>query len=246
MLAGPASHPWRRFLRFSVRGLIVLVLAIGAGLGWIVRSAHVQRDAVAAIQKAGGLVLYDSEWSGGYYLLGGESWPPGWLADLVGVDYFVHVKSVWMYSSLTPTDATTADATIAAIGRLARLKHLRLDHSSLSDSGLAHLKGLTNLSGLDLSETQVSDAGLAHLEGLTNLSLLAVSGTHITSAGLVHLNGLTNLKFLLLPNTRVTDAGLAHLKGLTNLSSVDLLGTDVTGAGVEELKQALPSLTVLR
>jgi hypothetical protein len=50
----PVSRPWRRFLRFSVRGLIVLVLVIGVGLGWIVRRAHIQRDAVSAITKAGG------------------------------------------------------------------------------------------------------------------------------------------------------------------------------------------------
>jgi TRAP-type C4-dicarboxylate transport system permease small subunit len=40
---------WRRWLRFSVRGLIIVVLLIGGWLGWLVRSAHVQRDAVVAI-----------------------------------------------------------------------------------------------------------------------------------------------------------------------------------------------------
>ena len=30
--ANLGSHPWRRFLRFSVRGMIVLVLVIG---GWL-------------------------------------------------------------------------------------------------------------------------------------------------------------------------------------------------------------------
>jgi hypothetical protein len=59
MQAEPISHPWRRHLRFSVRGLIGLVLVIGAGLGWIVRQAHIQRDAVAAIKKADGVVRYD-------------------------------------------------------------------------------------------------------------------------------------------------------------------------------------------
>ena len=34
--ANSIRGPWRRFLLFSVRGLIVLVLVIGAGLGWIV------------------------------------------------------------------------------------------------------------------------------------------------------------------------------------------------------------------
>ncbi len=45
------ARPWRRFVRLSVRGLIVLVLVIGAGLGWMVRQAHIQREAVAAIRK---------------------------------------------------------------------------------------------------------------------------------------------------------------------------------------------------
>ena len=36
--AKPISRHWRSFLRFSVRGLIVLVLVIGGWLGWIVRT----------------------------------------------------------------------------------------------------------------------------------------------------------------------------------------------------------------
>ena len=36
--ANPISRPWRRFLRFSVRGPVVLVLVIGGGLGWIVQA----------------------------------------------------------------------------------------------------------------------------------------------------------------------------------------------------------------
>ena len=61
MPAGTVARSWRRFLRFSVRGLIVLVLVIGVWLGWIVRSARIQREAVAAIQHAGGQVAYDWE-----------------------------------------------------------------------------------------------------------------------------------------------------------------------------------------
>jgi hypothetical protein len=57
----PISRPWWTYLRLSIRRLIVLVLLIGLGLGWMVRSAHTQRDAVTAIRKAGGLVKYDWE-----------------------------------------------------------------------------------------------------------------------------------------------------------------------------------------
>ncbi len=62
--AVPVSRPWRRFLRFSVRGMIVVVLLIGIGLGWIVRAirgARIQRDAVLAIKNAGGFVQYNGE-----------------------------------------------------------------------------------------------------------------------------------------------------------------------------------------
>ena len=93
-LAEPVSRPWRRFLRFSVRGMIVLVLVFGAGLGWIVHEAHIQRDAVAAIKKAGGFVKYDWEWRFGKNISGAKPWAPRWLVDLIGVDYFGHVTVV--------------------------------------------------------------------------------------------------------------------------------------------------------
>ena len=79
-----------------MRGLIVLVVIIGAGLGWIVREAHVQRDAVEAIRKAGGSVTYDWEWTGRHRIPGGKPWAPTWLVDLIGFDYFGHVTSVWL------------------------------------------------------------------------------------------------------------------------------------------------------
>jgi hypothetical protein len=54
--AQPSLKAWRHWLRFSVRGLLGLVLVIGSGLGWIVHQAHVQRDAVAANKNFGGIV----------------------------------------------------------------------------------------------------------------------------------------------------------------------------------------------
>jgi hypothetical protein len=50
----PSPHAWRRRLRLSVRGLMVVVLVTGGGLGWVIHRAQVQRDAVAAIKHAGG------------------------------------------------------------------------------------------------------------------------------------------------------------------------------------------------
>jgi hypothetical protein len=179
----PALHPWRRYLRYSVRGLIISVLIVGGWLGWVVRSAQIQRDAVAAIKQAGGSVRYDWEFSNGESLSGGKPWAPRWLVNLIGVDYFGHITAAVAHHM----SAETSDAVLAQVGRLTRVQSLNLHDSPISDSGLVHLKGLTNLQVVLLYRTQVSDAGLVHLKGLTNLSALQLDGTHVTDAGVKEL-----------------------------------------------------------
>jgi hypothetical protein len=180
---GPVACPWRRYLRFSVRGLIVLVLVIGCGLGWIVRQAHIQREAVEAIKKTGGAIRYDWEWKDGNTIPGGNPWAPRWLVDRIGVDYFGHVTAAVAHHM----SAETSDAVLAQVGRLTRVQSLNLHDSSISDAGLVHLKGLTNLQVVLLYRTQVTDAGLVHLKGLTNLSALQLDGTQVTDAGVEEL-----------------------------------------------------------
>ena len=51
----------KRWKTLSLRGLLLVVLAIGLWLGWIVHKARQQREAVAALQKFGGFVHYDWE-----------------------------------------------------------------------------------------------------------------------------------------------------------------------------------------
>ncbi len=229
----PAQRPWRKFPRFSVRGLIVVVLVIGAGLGLIVRQTHVQRDAVAAITKTDGSVLYDWQWSNGKLNPQGNPGAPKWLVDLIGIDYFGHVTEATLTRKAT-------DAELAQVGRLIRLQVLTLELSSVSDAGLSHLNGLTKLSELNLDSTHVTDAGLAHLKGLRTLEVLSLEKDRITDSGLVHLKGLTNLSRLGLDGTQVTDAGLVQLKGLTKLFRLGLRDTRVTDAGIRNLKQTLP------
>jgi Leucine rich repeat len=237
--ANTASRPWRRFLRFSVRGLIVLVLVVGGGLGWLVRSARVQREAVAAITEAGGLVQYDWEWREGSDVPRGKPRAPTWLVNLIGVDFFGHVTDVRFFSLSKATDAT-----FVHVGRLTQLERLHVFRWSLGDAGLAHLKGMTKLSSLVLCSTQLTDACLAHLKGMTSLTSLHLTDTQITDAGLVHLKGLTKLSYLNLRGARISGVGPVHLKGLNNLSELSLYGTQITDAAVNELRQALPSLKI--
>jgi hypothetical protein len=113
-----AHRSWRRYVRFSVRGLIVLVLVIGVLLGWIVRRAGVQRDAVAAIRNASGSVRYDWQYKDGEPTEG-KPGGPTWLVDRLGPDYFDTITTVL-------SGPSTSDAELARIGQLDQLELLNL------------------------------------------------------------------------------------------------------------------------
>jgi hypothetical protein len=216
--------------------LLVIVLAVGSGLGWLARGARIQRDAVAAIEKAGGSVTYSWQWRDGKTIPGAEPWAPRWLVDLVGVDYFGHVILVTIHGQ--------TDAGMQVIATLPELEFLDVSESALSDAGLVHLKGLSRLRTLLLDQTAITDNGLVHLEELTNLSGLSLYNTRVTDNGLVHLRPLTKIATLNLIATQVTDAGLVNLETMSNLEYIELTGTRVTNERMIELRHTLPSVWI--
>ena len=237
--------------------LMVLVLLLGAGLGGIVHILHkarLQREAVAAIERAGGDVMYDYQWKDGEFDYS-ECWWPQWLENRVGIDCLSDVVYVDFDDGLSDekleivgrllalerlndpalltredSGSSVTDAGVAHLRGLARLETLDLWNAKVTDAGVVHLRGLTGLQGLDLSDTGITDAGLVHVGRLTGLRALHLSGTPITDAGLVHLRGLKNLRILGLAQTPITDAGLVHLDGLADLQDLALNDTEVTEA----------------
>ena len=236
--AKPAPRFWRRYLRFSVQALIVLVLLIGGWLGWYVRSARIQRQAVLALQKGNAYVAYNGDRRRGPRFEDEKPRALKWLEGYLGVDYFDHVIVVQCPSA--------SDADLVHVGRLVQVEALVLGNSSISDAGLAHLTGLTQLQTLTLNHTQITDAGLAYLTGMTELDMLNLDETGVTDAGLAHLAGLTNLRHLSLNGDKLSGVGLPHLKGLTRLMGLELRNTQVTESAAGELTQALPRLNITR
>jgi hypothetical protein len=127
MMVSPTARPWRRFLRFSVRGLIVAVLAIGGSLGWMVHCARIQREAVAAIERVGGTIRYNWESKNGKLISKRKPNAPGFLVDFVGADFFGHVTDVKL-------SAIATDAILVHVGRLSRLKRLDISGPWLNRS----------------------------------------------------------------------------------------------------------------
>src|SRR5689334_13704223 len=109
----PASR--RRWLRISVRGLTVLMLLVGCWLGWTVRCARSQREAVAVIERTGGWVDYDTVWKHGRWRNGPR--PPRWLIDCVGVEYLSDVTVVDLVRT-----GPEVDSVLSHVARLDRLQ----------------------------------------------------------------------------------------------------------------------------
>ena len=263
MSAQPLRSPLWRNLRLSVRVLLIVVLIMGGGLGWVVRCARVQRESVAAIKNVRGSVGY--EWDRK------DLWPefkwsppwPRWLVNFVGVDYFGHAVLVLVPEGGSDAEMSqvanlsrlerlgihrsrVTDAGLKHLTRLSRLERLSLNGTKVTDAGVGYIKGLTGLTHLDLGNTGITDAALAQLENFTNLRQLIIDDTKVTDAGLVHLKPLTNLQILSFDHTAVTDQGLVHLRDLIRLESLFLDGTRVSDAGVRELQRSLPKLSIQR
>ena len=259
----PNGQPWRRYLKVSLRSLLLLVLAIGAWLGWLVYTARVQRDAVAAIERSGGWSEYDWGWRHGDKIRNGKPWAPKWLVDHIGADFFGsvvivvlpdtgsdavldHIRHLSKLEKINLSSSPVTDAGVAHLKGLTHLEELSLRGTRVTDTGVAYLAGLAGLRRLHLGYTKVTDRGLAYLEGLTELRLLHLEGTRVTDTGLAHLKGMRRLEDLWLQDTVITDAGLTHLEGKGDLLDLRLDGTRVTDAGVHELGRSLPKAKIHR
>jgi hypothetical protein len=134
---------------------------------------------------------------------------------------------------------TVSDAGLEHLGKLTRLRELRLAGDQISDRGLAHLARNTDLRTLILDGTRVTVAGIARRPFAADLELLALAGETVNDATLAGLDALTGLKVLNLFDTKVTDRGLAHLRGLVNLETLVIVSHDPgkrsTDANVEWL-----------
>lgn len=194
----------RRWFRFSLRTLLVVVLLLSVPMGWFavkLRQAEKQRKAVEAICQVGGEVIYD------YQLPGRELPIPAWLRDLIGEDFFSDVAVVNLSTEVVG-DKMIDDH----LKTLPSLEGVGLFSTRVTDAGIAHLKGLTNLKNLNLYNTPVTDAGVEHLKGLMRLEQLDLSSTQVTDKGLIHLEGLDRLKLLVLDDIHVTEGGISKLQ----------------------------------
>src|SRR3954464_4351966 len=97
----PARPRPRRGLRLTLGAMMISVLILGGGMGWIAYRIRVQRQAVATIIQAGGSVLYDYQVSPGKVDMKATPKGPKWLRNSLGPELFDAVVFVGFGSRVT-------------------------------------------------------------------------------------------------------------------------------------------------
>jgi hypothetical protein len=224
-LSRSVAPPRRRWLRYSLRTLLVLITALGIWLGIAFQRAREQAHAVARIRDFGGYVFYDfhgvespsyNQWQ--------TSKVPHWLLENLGVDFFHDVRLVVF--DIVPIN----DRTLGAIRPLREVRSLQFFSSYITDAGLTHLNAHTKLQRLDILAAE-NDSGGYDLPSFTDDGLAALAEMH-------------ELEELKIDHANIGDPALEHLTGLTQLKWLSLWDTNVTRDGVLRLSKSLPTCNI--
>jgi hypothetical protein len=247
----PHSRP-RRWLRFSLGSLLVVMTVLCIALAVLFNRARRQERAVRAIEAAGGYVQFD------YHERYGEDNPllsdlsgapipgPVWLRRLVGDELFRTPKRVSFYAFAAPG---VEDAVLKEhLTGVSTAELLDIHSDQVTDAALPYIGAMPRVNDLSLAAGQVTDEGLQHLTGLTQLNLLWLDCPQVTDDGVARLTELDELVDLTLQSPRLTPAGIRQLSGLRNLESftslrhdqsIDLLKTLDDGYSGEPLSPPL-------
>lgn len=172
----PIPPTRRRWFQFRLRTLLVVMLVISLGMGWVMKERRRIAERREAFVSAGLM-----------FSVGEDSYQPVWHLILFGVDV--------RFASRIWGDSTTTDDGLVHLRELTRLHSLYLRGDQVTDAGMVHLKGLKQLQVLNLNGTQVTDSGLEQLRELTQLKILWLTDTQVTYAGVAKLQtALPNCK----------------------------------------------------
>lgn len=152
------KHPkGRRWFQFRLWTLLAAVLVLSLPLSWFamrMERARKQREAVEAIEKAGG----HTGFSLNDLIARSSTRKPErtWLRGLLGDDFFDPVLQAYMSTNTSNDDLEHLKA-------LPRLRILDLRDTQITDVGLKHLCELRGLKFLWIHNTQVTPEGVKEL-----------------------------------------------------------------------------------
>jgi hypothetical protein len=161
----PAPKHNRRWFRFSLGTMFLVVTVFAVWLGVEVNEVRRKARAVSVIESCSGKVTYDYEWSV-TEAYRPHATPPGprWLRRLLGEYYRANVVEVQLFAGHGRTPENLNDDAARSLIALSDVKWLVLMDTRITDAGLEHLKGLKKLERLDLEGSLVTEKGVETLK----------------------------------------------------------------------------------
>ena len=215
-LADQPKPARRRWLRISLRTLLVVVTVLAVWSGWYANRALRQRQAVASIVAQGGKVVYASQRGSGE-----TPRPLPFLAQYLGADFVESVSYVYFIGP------EFDDTDLILLNDLRTTTWLVLHDCKVTGSGFYEVPSLRELRKLHATRTPLADHGIAYFRG-SKLQMLSIIDTAITDDGFENLAHCQSLETLFVHDMPISDRGVKHLAGLDNLSNIRFWGTQIT------------------
>ena len=256
MLQHVKARPKRRWLQFGMRSLLIAMLLVGCGMGWLqhhVQLAKREKEAVSQLLLLGAVPVYSCPIDETGRLAKEELAAPPWLRKWLGDEFFYHAHeltihggSPWRVAHRLPTVKPLSrtdeagriiliDDRLAPLADLRHLRVLELRATELTDNGLVHIRNLTQLEQVNLASTHVTDDGLSHLARLDRLTELNLSSTNVHGSGLRHVSW--DLEVLELTGSQVRPPGLRSLAKLNQLRVLGLANTRTDDDSLRHIAQ---------
>jgi hypothetical protein len=251
------QRPKRRWFRYSLQTLLLIITALCVWLGFKVEAARKQREAVAALQKlcSGVTIKYDYEPLLSSLVAPPQSPEPHWLVKYVGIDFLHDVTALYAHPGLQPNPPADVRAIFPILAEFRHLRLLNIIGGTFQDDDFRHLANTRDLEILFLNQNSISGEGLRHLSELKKLRQLILVSNPITDQGIEAAANLTNLQELQIgighggPReseelARITDRCIESLVKVSNLKRMHFEETNISADAVARLQKALPNCSI--
>ena len=210
------QKPKRRWFRFSLRTLFLLVLVLSVWLGLKVEAARKQHLAIVAVKALGVQVQYDFDKKDR------DRHPnePEWLINLFSIDFFHDVVEVVFSVNTGSPNGSDLSKLHPELVYFPQLRSIVLSGIACSDDDLQYLAGMKELQWLWLRSSTFTGIGLKYLGGCKKLDWLMFDDCPISDAGIEQIKNFTAIQTLYLQNSHVTDASIDLIASLPNLRQV--------------------------
>ena len=156
--------------RFSFRTVFILFTLLCVSIGWLHTRVQTQRRAIHQLAELGVKFDYYNYRPAGYFINNlADEWPPDWLVNLLGPDYFQVPVSCSIHEYKTGGKSETRRQIFAQLLQLPKIESLYYPSTSDEQAVANLISELPNLRRLNIFEPEDPISFFSSLESLEQI-----------------------------------------------------------------------------